>query len=172
MTFTSAPAAAATLEAAEALDLRRDFVQALSDYVATAAVGPVTAEPLREAGIDPVVPDRYRLGALVRLVTEELTRRHIQRFQSDEVIIELRGRQVLVNDRRISLGPNSLALLVALASSNSVLSPQELIACLPDNPDDHALHMAMSRLRRALEVPGLITTIMKRGYRFNAERID
>jgi uroporphyrinogen-III synthase len=172
LTFTSAPAAAATLEAAEALDLRRDFVQALSDYVATAAVGPVTAEPLREAGIDPVVPDRYRLGALVRLVTEELTCRHIQRFQSDEVIIELRGRQVLVNDRRISLGPNSLALLVALASSNSVLSRQELIACLPDNPDDHALHMAMSRLRRALEVPGLITTIMKRGYRFNAERID
>jgi uroporphyrinogen-III synthase len=172
LTFTSAPAAVATLEAAEGLGLRRDFVQALSDYVATAAVGPVTAEPLREAGIDPVVPDRYRLGALVRLVTEELTRRHIHRFHSDGVIIELRGRQVLVNDRRISLGPNSLALLVALASSNSVLSRQELIACLPDNPDDHALHMAMSRLRRALEVPGLITTIMKRGYRFNAERID
>jgi uroporphyrinogen-III synthase len=32
--------------------------------------------------------------------------------------------------------------------------------------------MAMSRLRRALDVPGLITTIMKQGYRFNAERID
>jgi len=172
LTFTSAPAAAATLEAAEAMDLRHEFALALSDYVAIAAVGPVTAEPLREAGIDPVVPDRYRLGALVRLVTEELTQRHIQRFQRDGVIIELRGRQVLVNDRRVSLGPNSLALLVALASSNSVLSRQELIACLPDNPDDHALHMAMSRLRRALEVPGLITTIMKRGYRFNADRID
>lgn len=172
LTFTSAPAAAATLEAAEALDLRLEFIRALSDYVATAAVGPVTAEPLREAGIDPVVPDRHRLGALVRLVTEELTQRHIQRFRSNGVIIELRGRQVSVNDRRISLGPNSLALLVALASSNSVLSRQELIACLPDNPDEHALHMAMSRLRRALEVPGLITTIMKRGYRFNAERID
>jgi uroporphyrinogen-III synthase len=172
LTFTSAPAAAATLEAAEALDVRLEFVRALSDYVASAAVGPVTAEPLRDAGIDPVVPDRHRLGALVRLVSEQLTERHIQRFQRDGVIIELRGRQVSVNDRRISLGPNSLALLVALASSNSVLSRQELIACLPDNPDEHALHMAMSRLRRALEVPGLITTIMKRGYRFNAERLD
>ena len=140
--------------------------------MASAAVGPVTAGPLREAGIDPVVPDRHRLGALVRLVTEELSQRRIQRFRSNGVIIELRGRQVSVNDRRISLEPNSLALLVALASSNSVLSRQELIACLPDNPDEHALHMAMSRLRRALEVPGLITTIMKRGYRFNAERID
>jgi uroporphyrinogen-III synthase len=89
--------------------------------VASAAVGPVTAEPLREAGIDPLVPDRYRLGALVRLVTEELTQRHVQRFGRDGVIIELRGHQVSVNDRRITLGPNSLALLVALASSNSVL---------------------------------------------------
>jgi uroporphyrinogen-III synthase len=172
LTFTSAPAAAATIEAAEVIGVRREFVQAHSDYVASAAVGPVTAEPLREAGIDPVVPDRYRLGALIRLVTEELTSRHIQRFQTDGVIIELRGRHVSVNDRQISLGPNSLALLVALASSNSVLSRQELIACLPDNPDEHALHMAMSRLRRALDVPELITTIMKRGYRFNAERID
>jgi uroporphyrinogen-III synthase len=173
LTFTSAPAAAATLEAVEALGVRREFVQAHSDYVASAAVGPVTAEPLREAGIDPVVPDRYRLGALVRLVTEQLTQRHIQRFSRDGVIIELRGGQVSVNDCRVSLGPNSLALLVTLASSSSsVLSRHELIACLPDNRDDHALHMAMSRLRRALDVPGLITTIMKRGYRFNAERID
>ena len=172
LTFTSAPAAAATLEAAEALGVRREFVQAHSDYVASAAVGPVTAEPLREAGIEPLVPDRYRLGALVRLVTEELTQRHTQRFRRDGVIIELRGHQVSVDDRRITLGPNSLALFVALVSSNSVLSSDELIACLPDTPDEHALHMAMSRLRRALEVPGLITTIMKRGYRFNAERID
>jgi uroporphyrinogen-III synthase len=171
LTFTSAPAAA-TLEAAEALGVRREFVEAHLDYVASAAVGPVTAEPLREAGIEVLVPDRYRLGALVRLVTEELTQRHIQRFRRDGVIIELRGRQVSVNDRRITLGPNSLALLVALVSGNSVLSRHELIACLPDTPDEHALHMAMSRLRRALEVPGLITTIMKRGYRFNAERID
>jgi uroporphyrinogen-III synthase len=172
LTFTSAPAAVATLEAAEELGMRRAFVRALSDYVASAAVGPVTAEPLREAGINPVIPDHYRLGALVRLVTDELTQRHVQRFRRDGVIIELRGYQVSVNDRRISLGPNSLALLIALASSNSVLSRQDLIAYLSDNLDEHALHMAMSRLRRALGVPGLITTIMKRGYRFNAERID
>ena len=54
---------AATLEAADALGMRREFVRALSDYVLSAAVGPVTAGPLREAGIDPVVPDRHRLGA-------------------------------------------------------------------------------------------------------------
>jgi uroporphyrinogen-III synthase len=172
ITFTSAPAAAATLQTAHSLGLRREFTQALSTYVTSAAVGPVTAEPLREAGIEPVVPDRHRLGALVRLVSDELTQRHIQRFRCNGMIVELRGHLVSVDGRRISLGPNSLALLLALASSDSVRSRQELAACLPDDLDDHALHMAISRLRRTLEVPGLITTIMKRGYRFNAQRID
>jgi hypothetical protein len=60
-------------------------------------------------------PTRTGSGLLVRLVTEELTERHIQRFHSNGVIIELPGRQVSVNDRRISLWPNSLALLVALS---------------------------------------------------------
>ena len=151
--------------------MRREFVRALSDYVLSAAVGPVTAEPLREAGIIPAIPDGYRLGALVRVVTEELTRYHIQRFRREGVIIELRGNQVSVDDRPISLGPSSLALLIALSSTRSVLSREELIACLPDDLDEHALHMAMSRLRRALGVPGLITTVTRRGYRFNAERI-
>ena len=126
LTFTSAPAAAATLDAANFLSVRNEFVQALSDHVAAAAVGPVTAEPLLGAGIEPVVPDRYRLGALVRLVSDELTRRHVQRFRCDGLIIELRGHQVSVDGRRISLGPNSLALLLALAASDSVRSRQEL----------------------------------------------
>jgi uroporphyrinogen-III synthase len=104
-------------------------------------------------------------------VSDELTRSHIQRFRCDGVIVELRGHEVSVDSRRISLGPNSFALLLALASSESVVSLPELAACLPDDLDEHALHMAISRLRRALDVPGLITTIMKRGYRFNAERI-
>ena len=82
----------------------------------------MTAEPLREAAIEPVVPDRYRLGALVRLVFDELTQRHIQRFRYEGVTLELRGHLVSVDSRRVALGPNSLALLLALASSDSVLS--------------------------------------------------
>jgi uroporphyrinogen-III synthase len=172
LTFTSAPVASATLDAAGSLGMRREFLKALADYVTSVAVGPVTAEPLREAGIRPVIPDRYRLGALIRLVSDELTKRHIRRFRCDEAIIELRGHQVSIDGRRVTLGPNSLALLLALASSDSVLSRKELAACLPDDLDEHALQMAISRLRRAMDVPGLITTITKRGYRFNAERID
>jgi uroporphyrinogen-III synthase len=172
VTFTSAPAAAALLETADSLGLRVDLVQAMADHVAAVAVGPVTAGPLLEAGITPVVPDRFRLGALIRLVSEELVERHVRRFRSGETEIELRGRSVSVDGRHVMLGPNALLLFTALASSDSVLSRQQLIDRLPDELDDHALEVAMSRLRRALGVPGLITTIVKRGYRFNALRVS
>ena len=69
------------------------------------------------------------------------------------------------------LGPNALALFKALARSDTVVSRHELSDRLPDELDDHALEVAMSRLRRALGVPGLITTIVKRGYRLNASRV-
>jgi uroporphyrinogen-III synthase len=37
--------------------------------------------------------------------------------------------------------------------------------CRPEALDDHALEVAMSRLRRSLGAPGLITTVVKRCYR-------
>ena len=171
VTFTSAPAAQATLDMAGGLGLRDEFVSALTGKVAAVAVGPVTAEPLRCAGIEPAIPERYRLGALIRLVAEELTQRHVQQFRCGESLLELRGRNVTVDGRSLMLGPNALALLVALASSSTVVSRPELVASLPDQLDDHALEVAVSRLRRALGVPGLITTVVKRGYRFNAARL-
>lgn len=68
--FTSAPAAQAWLARAEALGvselLRRRARPGGSLYVA--AVGPVTAAPLEEAGLCVDQPERYRLGALVKLV--------------------------------------------------------------------------------------------------------
>jgi uroporphyrinogen-III synthase len=87
-------------------------------------------------------------------------------------MIELRGRSVSVDGRSIMLGPNALTLFTTLAASSSVVSRQELSEALSDDLDDHALEVAMSRLRRALDVPGLITTVVRRGYRLNAVRVD
>ena len=171
VTFTSAPAAAAVLETADSLGLRAGLVRAMAEHVAAVAIGPVTAGPLREAGITPAVPDRFRLGALIRLVSEELVERHVRRFRSGSTEIELRGRSVSVDGRHVMLGPNALVLFTTLASSNSVISRRELVDRLPDKLDDHALEVAISRLRRSLGVPGLITTVVKRGYRFNASRV-
>jgi uroporphyrinogen-III synthase len=172
ITFTSAPGAEATLAAAEQLGRLDAFLAALRDHVVAAAVGPVTARPLRQAGIDVVVPDRYRLGALIRLVTEELTEHRVVRLQSASGLsIELRGRVVTVGDRSVALGPNALALFKALIEAPSVIRRQELQRCLPAGTDEHALEVAMSRLRQALGVPGLVTTVVKRGYRFDATRV-
>jgi uroporphyrinogen-III synthase len=169
--FTSAPGAVATLATAEALGLRESFVQALGTDVMAAAVGPVTAAPLQAAGIDPVIPERFRLGALIRLVCEELGAHHVERYRSGDVQLELRGRSVTVDGRPHVLGPNALALFRTLARSGSVVPRSDLISALPEVLDDHALEVAISRLRRTLEVPGLISTVVRRGYRLNASRL-
>jgi uroporphyrinogen-III synthase len=168
--FTSAAGAVATLETAEALGLRPAFVQALGSAVMAAAVGPVTAAPLRAAGIEPVVPERFRLGALIRLVCEELTAHHVERFASGDVLLELRGRHLSVQGRPVVLAPNALALFRTLARADGVVTRAALLSALPDVLDDHALEVAISRLRRTLGVPGLISTVVRRGYRLNATR--
>ncbi|WP_375425170.1 uroporphyrinogen-III synthase [uncultured Friedmanniella sp.] len=168
--FTSAPGAVATLEAAAASGLGPAFVSALTSGVTAAAVGPVTAEPLRAAGIEVVVPERHRLGALIRVVCEQLSTHHVQRFDSGGLRLELRGRNVCVDGRSITLGPNALAILRTLAATPSVVSRLELSEALPEPLDDHALEVAISRLRRSIGIPDLITTVVRRGYRLNAER--
>lgn len=65
--FTSAPGARAWLHAAREQHLLDRVVASFvgHDLVAS-AVGPVTAGPLRAVGIEPLVPERGRLGAQVR----------------------------------------------------------------------------------------------------------
>lgn len=182
LTFTSAPGVEATLALAAEMGRLGAFVAALCDDVVAAAVGPVTAAPLLDAGAPVVIPERYRLGALIRRVTEELVEHRVLRLRGSvdgapdaagesSVELELRGRAVTVNGDRAMLGPNSLALFKALAGAGTVVRRQELQQCLPEGADDHALEVAMSRLRQALGVPGLVTTVVKRGYRLNAVRV-
>ena len=149
VTFTSAPAASALLETADSLGLRADLVRAMSEHVAAVAIGPVTAAPLRAAGITPAMPDRFRLGALIRLVSEELVERHVRRFRCGADRDRAARAQRLGRRRHVTLGPNALILFTALASSDSVVSRHELVGRLPDELDDHALEVAMSRLRRS-----------------------
>ena len=72
VTFTSAPAVEALLAAAEGMGVYAQVIAALRDGVQAAAVGPVTAAPLLTVGVDPIQPERFRMGALIRLVCERL----------------------------------------------------------------------------------------------------
>jgi uroporphyrinogen-III synthase len=166
VTFTSAPAVDALFSAAEQANKLDAMLDAFATTVVAAAVGPVTAAPLRAAGIEPLVPDRFRMGALIRLVCEHLEARGIIRLATAHGPVEIRGRLVDVAGRRSTLAPNSLVLFRALvAAGGTVLSRSELAALLPDNLDDHAVDVAISRLRQSLPEPALIMTVIKRGYR-------
>lgn len=71
--FTAAPGAGAFLDAAAGMGLLDACVTAFrSGRVLAAAVGNVTSAPLEAAGVPVLVPDRFRLGALVRAVVTAL----------------------------------------------------------------------------------------------------
>lgn len=72
--FTTAPGAREFLDAADRLGLREAVVAAFEPAgpVIAATVGPVTAAPLDEVGITPLVPERYRTGAMLKDLTARL----------------------------------------------------------------------------------------------------
>ncbi|PYI65837.1 uroporphyrinogen-III synthase [Arthrobacter livingstonensis] len=186
LTFTSAPAVDAVLSAAAQTGRAGAFLAALrggaegilhggpggtpctggTAAVASAAVGPVTAAPLLAAGITPLVPERFRMGALIRLVCEHLEAAGALRMESSGQLLEVRGQALLINKVPVPLAPAPLQLLKALISAGgSVRSQGELAAELGVGEAEHALHMTMSRLRASLPDPGVVETVVKRGYR-------
>jgi uroporphyrinogen-III synthase len=129
-------------------------------------VGPITAAPLHAAGIDSVHPDRYRLGALVRVVCEYLTEHQVRRVQTQQGLLEIRGRSASIDGRRTLLSPTSVAVLRLLADAGgAVVSKSTLQQALSEAADDHALEVAVGRLRQALDHRGMVATVIKRGYR-------
>ena len=71
VTFTAAPAVDALFDAARTAGTYESLLGALRGGRCTAvAIGPVCVQPLEEADVLAVVPERFRLGAMVRAVSE------------------------------------------------------------------------------------------------------
>ena len=168
VTFTSAPAAEALLAAARERGNLDAVVRALRTDVVPACVGPVTAAPLHAVGIDSIFPDRYRLGALVRLLCEHLTAHRVQRLDTRHGALEIRGRSVALDGRRASMSPTSAAVLRVLAEAGGAVVPRaRLVEALPEADEEHALETAIARLRSSLGARDLVATVIKRGYRLD-----
>lgn len=178
LTFTSAPAVDAVLSTADALGRGSAFRNALrgegidsgsgpvSGSVVTAVVGPVTAAPLLAAGITPLIPERFRMGALIRLVGEHLEQTGVLRAESCGTVLEMRGQSLRVDGVPVSLPPAPLQLLKALMTGDRAIKSQaELSSALGLGDAEHSLHMTISRLRAALPDPSIVETVLKRGYR-------
>ena len=166
VSFTSAPAVASMLQRAKALGCVSELADALREQVAAICVGPVTAAPLRRLGVPTTHPDRYRLGALARLITDEVPRRAC-RFTAGGHHISVRSATVAVDGETRTVPPAAMALLRRLmANPGWVVSREQLLAQLPGGGGDtHAVETAMARLRSALGAPRAIQTVVKRGYR-------
>jgi uroporphyrinogen-III synthase len=75
LTFTSAPAVASLMRAAALTGRESAVVSALHGDIVVACVGPVAADAFSSWDIPVIVPRRYRLGALVKLVESRLVQR-------------------------------------------------------------------------------------------------
>ncbi len=164
VTFTSAPAVNALFAAAEGLGVLDALLSAFRRGVVAASVGPVTSAALTASGLRPIQPERFRMGALIRLVCEQLPELRALRTDTTHGELVIRGTLVELDGRRIQLTPVPLALLRTLACAGGAVVAREQLLRSVGSSDEHALEMALSRLRRALGVP-VIATVVKRGYR-------
>jgi uroporphyrinogen-III synthase len=168
--FTSAPGAEEWISAARregVLDDIRDVWAA--GRVLMAAVGPITAGPLVDAGVSPLVAERGRLGSLVRAVVTHFGGGHVAGLDTTAGRLELRSSGAMLDGRHIPLSRTGVDVLAALfTAAGGVVSRANLQGALPRSGENtHAVEMAVARVREALAAPDLIKTVVKRGYRLN-----
>ncbi|MFI7453270.1 uroporphyrinogen-III synthase [Nonomuraea sp. NPDC049714] len=168
--FTSAPAVHAMLGAARAEGVEDALIAAFSGSVVAACVGPVTAAPLEGRGVPTLQPERARLGALARSLARHLPERSVTRLEAGGHRLEIRGHAVVVDGDLRPLPPAPMSVLKRLADKpGHVVSRADLRLVLPGSiardTAEHAVEMAITRLRRALGASGIVETVVKRGYR-------
>ncbi|MCH6229317.1 uroporphyrinogen-III synthase [Microbacterium sp. CFH 31415] len=168
--FTSAPGAAEWLAAAAREGVLDDIADlAGSGRVLMAAVGPITAAPLVDVGITPLIAERGRLGSLVRAVVTHFGGGHVTSLATTAGRLELRSTGAVLAGVHVPLSRTGTDILASLFDAGGgVVSRQRLQSALPrSGANTHAVEMAVARVREALGVPDLIKTVVKRGYRLN-----
>ncbi len=172
VTFTSAPAVRNFVRLAETVDRSPELLESLNGDMTVACVGPVCAAAALDEGIGaPVFPDLWRLGSLVRLVSEMLVARRRQ-YRIGGTDLVLQGSVAMVGERPVHLTDLEVAVLARLAARpGATVTRQALLRDVWNDPhvDPHVLETAVGRLRAKLGPAGqAIETAVRRGYRLNA----
>ncbi|RZT24318.1 uroporphyrinogen-III synthase [Mycobacterium sp. BK558] len=167
VSFTSAPAVASVLMRAQEMGIEAEVLAALRGGVHAMCVGPVTARPLVRLGVPTSAPERMRLGALARHITDELPLLQARTVRVAGHLLEIRGNCVLVDGAVKAMSPAAMATIRALAQHpGAVVSRADLLRALPGSgTDTHAVETAVLRLRTALGDKKMVATVVKRGYR-------
>ncbi|MHA0285071.1 uroporphyrinogen-III synthase [Mycobacterium sp. C3-094] len=174
VSFTSAPAVASVLMRAQELGVEDALLAALRGSVHAMCVGPVTARPLVRLGVPTSAPERMRLGALARHITDELPLLQARTVQVAGHLLEIRGNCVLVDGAVKAMSPAAMATIRALAQHpGAVVSRADLLRALPGSgTDTHAVETAVLRLRTALGDKKMVATVVKRGYRLPVDEAN
>jgi uroporphyrinogen-III synthase len=149
------------------MGIEDQVLSALRTGVHAMCVGPVTARPLVRLGVPTSAPERMRLGALARHITDELPLLQSRTVRVAGHLLEIRGTCVLVDGAVKALPPAGMATIRALAHRpGAVVSRTDLLGALPGTgTDTHAVETAVLRLRTALGDKNIVSTVVKRGYR-------
>ena len=149
-----------------------EVLNALVHDVPALCLGPLTASALSALGVPVLRAAEPVPRSLAAAVLTELPLRALALDVGGRKV-EIRGQAIVVDGALIPVQAGPLAVLRALATHpGRVLSAAEIRAYLPHSStvDDHAVEMAVSRLRGSLghsDLGGLdlVQTVMKRGYR-------
>ena len=170
--FTSAPGAEAWMRAAEAQGVAGLIIARCAEgALVAAAVGPVTARPLQRRGIAPLMPERGRLGALVRAVVRHYEGTVTAALDTVAGRLQVRSRVAVLDGEVLPLSPSGLEVLRLLAAAGGDVVPRDkVLKVLPgDSRHPHAAEVAIARLREASGARQLVKTVVKRGYRLQLE---
>lgn len=165
--FTSAHGVVEFLAACEREGRRDEVLAAMAGPVIPATVGPVTAAPLLELGLNPLIPDRFRLGALVRELSAALAERGVAEVATPAGALWLRRSSAILDGRALPLSQVQFAVLRALVEAKGgVVSREDILGVLPGcSNDPHAAEVAVARLRDGMGDRSLVRTVPRRGYR-------
>jgi uroporphyrinogen-III synthase len=171
VTFTAGPAIRNWLTIATQQQIGNELRTALTDgSTVVGCVGPVcadvaAAESLLSAHL--VLPDAFRLGPLVRAVTDRLTDRRVT-LQLGATSMVLSGNAVFLAGECFSLTEIEARLLSTLVSRpNTVFTKENLLRTVwaGTTTDSHTVEVGVARLRKRLGAHGdAIQSVRRRGY--------
>ncbi len=170
VTFTSAGALRSLFELAEHANQADALRAALNGSVIPMCVGPICADAATDCGIEGLQPPRSRMGSMIHTLQDELERRR-RWFRLGDLEMFAQGSLVVVDgDAGVQLTDRERQVFDFLsARPGAVVNHAELRrAVWGPGADQHALEMTVTRLRRRLgRASSAVTTVVRRGYRFD-----
>jgi uroporphyrinogen-III synthase len=175
VTFTSLPAVRNLFEVSRRHGLKGPLLDALSDRVVCACVGPTCAAAAEEEGVSaPLVPPRSRLGSLVQALAERLSStRRVLVLRDRKVMVQ--GSLAIIDGEHVVLSGRERAVFEALARRPGAVIPKARLArdVWGSAGSTRAVDTTVSRLRRRLGPAGpAVRTTRNRGYWLDAVLVD